>query len=184
MTMTHDELVTVARSWLIKSWRRTGRQGARGGCSVVLSELTSSAFETPDAIGWCENRSFLIECKVSRSDFRADTRKFVRRNAEMGVGNFRYYMAPVGLILPQQLPTGWGLIEVNESMRARVVVDSGPFQPDRDSELRMMLSLLRRLDIPNGKHAAIRSYTIKGDREPRAKVTMTKPVPVPVERTV
>ena len=53
----------------------------------------------------------LVECKVSRSDFLADKAKPHRHVG--GIGNWRYYMAPEGLISPNELPEKWGLVEVN-----------------------------------------------------------------------
>lgn len=53
----------------------------------------------------------LVECKVTRSDFLADKAKPHRHVG--GIGNWRYYMAPEGLISPEELPEKWGLVEVN-----------------------------------------------------------------------
>ncbi|HEX9959843.1 MAG TPA: hypothetical protein VGB00_02855, partial [Pyrinomonadaceae bacterium] len=82
---THAELVAIAREWL-----KTHH------CSVVVSEITSAASEQPDAIGWRGGNSILIECKVSRSDFLADRKKSFREHLEMGMGDYRYFLAPVG----------------------------------------------------------------------------------------
>lgn len=53
----------------------------------------------------------LVECKVSRADFLADKAKPHRHAG--GVGNWRYFLAPEGLIAPDELPAKWGLVEVN-----------------------------------------------------------------------
>lgn len=102
--MTHDELVLRAVRWL----RGTRR------CGVVLAELTTVAPMVPDAIGWADagTWSVLIECKTSRSDFRADAKKPHRRPGVVGVGQERWYMAPPGLLNPEELPEEWGLLEV------------------------------------------------------------------------
>lgn len=50
---------------------------------------------------------------MSRSDFLQDRRKPHRVSPQLGMGAFRYFMAPVGLIAVDELPEKWGLIEVN-----------------------------------------------------------------------
>ena len=103
--MTHDELVARAVRWL----RGTQR------CSVVVSETVSGAFEEPDAIGWRNVfHSILVECKTSRADFFAEMKPKHRRMPMMGMGKWRYYMTPPGLLRVEELPTEWGLLEVHE----------------------------------------------------------------------
>jgi len=101
--MTHDELVDRAARWL----RNTRK------CGVVATEEQSAAGVVPDAIGWKSYASYLIECKVTRSDFLADQKKFHRRYPEYGMGNHRYYMTPPGLLSSDELPEDWGLLEVD-----------------------------------------------------------------------
>ncbi len=50
----------------------------------------------------------LVECKVSRADFLADMAKPHRYSG--GVGNWRYYVAPEGVISPDELLAKWGLV--------------------------------------------------------------------------
>ena len=58
--MTHADLVQQAINWL-KGY----------GCGVILSEQSCASGEMPDAIGWKRAcHSVLIECKISRADFR------------------------------------------------------------------------------------------------------------------
>ena len=58
--MTHKQLCTRISLWLKNVQRYT----------VVATELSTAASETPDVIGWHGMaESILIECKVSRSDF-------------------------------------------------------------------------------------------------------------------
>jgi len=97
----HDELVEKAKRFL-KSF----------GCGFVAGDPFNTPLtkETPDAIGWYNGLSFLIECKVSRSDFLADAKKDFRINPEKGMGDWRFYMCPENVISPDELPDGWGLI--------------------------------------------------------------------------
>ena len=108
---THAALVLRAARWLKNNQR----------CGVVLVEPQSFQAEIPDAIGWVRQSSFLIECKATRADFLSDAKKTFRRRPERGMGEFRYYMTPVGLIDKSELPDRWGLIEVH-GRRSRVIV--------------------------------------------------------------
>src|SRR4051794_41072541 len=58
--------------------------------AVIATEISTAASETPDAFGFTSAaHSLLVKCKVSVPDFRADRRKFFRRYAHCGMGNFR-----------------------------------------------------------------------------------------------
>lgn len=133
--MTHKDMVDRAGKWL----RGTGK------CSVVLQELVTGAGIVPDAIGWYSATSILIECKVSRADFFRDTKKVCYFNPhEFGVGCFRYYMVPAGLVKPAEMPPGWGLLEVGPRS-VKMVVKAKPFHLRRhDVEITLLLSALRR----------------------------------------
>ena len=113
---THADLVTVAAEWLWKSCKlptgqASGSATYRVRCAVVITEMGSNAWEEPDAIGWTSGSSILVECKASRSDFRSDAAKPYRRNPETGMGEFRYYLTPKGLLDLDEIPPRWGLIE-------------------------------------------------------------------------
>lgn len=73
--------------------------------------------ERVDAILFSTGSSYMIETKISRADFFADSSKDFRINPEKGVGRYRYYACPEGLILPEELPSKWGLIYVREGNR-------------------------------------------------------------------
>lgn len=150
---THAGLVKRARTYLKHEC----------GCGVVLTELVAlhAVGEVPDAIGWCVDMqlSILIECKTSRSDFRRDLNKLHRAMPHYGVGVYRFYMAPEGVIPAGQLPEGWGLIEVNS--RRQVWMKAGPdgakpynwrdgdpswrFTTNMRAEKALLLSALRRV---------------------------------------
>jgi hypothetical protein len=100
--MTHSQLVEKAVRWL-RSYR----------CGVVLSEQACVSGEMPDAIGWKRAcHSVLVECKVTRADFLADRAKPFRLKPEQGVGMERFYLTPPGLLRPEEVPAGWGLLEL------------------------------------------------------------------------
>lgn len=111
--MTHAELCKLAVGWLKRPYSRGGH-----GCKVAIDEcITGWSGEIPDAIGYCStgqplrDGTVLVECKVSRADFLADSAKPHRQVG--GVGNWRYFMAPEGLIQLAEIPPKWGLVEVN-----------------------------------------------------------------------
>ena len=54
----------------------------------------------------------MIETKITRYDFLADKNKKFRKDPSLGIGKYRYYACPKGLIKIEELPEKWGLIEV------------------------------------------------------------------------
>jgi len=119
-------------------------------CGVVLSEQACASGEMPDAMGWKKAcHSVLIECKVTRADFLADRAKPFRQQPETGVGSERYYLAPRGLIRIEELPCGWGLLEVcgreieMTKRSAKNLRSLTGFQ----YEMNLLLASLRRVEI-------------------------------------
>ena len=140
--MNHVELVERAVKWLKNTFH----------CRVVLSELVAytNSGETPDVIGWVNNRSILVECKISKSDFYADKRKRSRINGMPALGHWRFYLSLPGIIT-SQIPDGWGLYEVHGK---KIIHNGGlkysnmknpPFESDRASEVAMLVSALASL---------------------------------------
>jgi hypothetical protein len=117
------------------------------GCTVAMKELKTWNSETPDVIGfWAGGKSMLIECKASRNDFLADKNKHFRRETEMGMGNERYFLAEDGIINIEDLPDGWGLLKITDK-QIREVKKSAHFESNKNAELTMIISVLRRLEI-------------------------------------
>jgi hypothetical protein len=132
--MTHDELVLVAVKWL----RNTKN------CSVVFAELSTSAAEIPDAIGWnASGRSVLVEVKTSLSDFYADRKKIRSRFPSLAVGNQRWYLTEPGVIPHHLIPSYWGLIEFT-GRRCMIRKRATTQKCSQTNELRMLISACRR----------------------------------------
>lgn len=139
----HDLLVLRAERWL-KSV----------GCAFAIRDpFRCLAEEQPDAIGWREGISVLVEVKTSRSDFYADRKKPFRRDPESGMGNWRFYMCPPELIQADELPEGWGLIWATPKRVIQsfsVPPNTGwfkaPFSGNRQAESLILTSVIRRLD--------------------------------------
>lgn len=139
--LTHAQLVRAAYEWVLK----------RGSCGVAFREFRTSASEFPDVIGFGCGTSTLIECKVSRADFYADAKKKFRGQPERGMGNYRYYCCPTGLIRKAELPLGWGLLYVDQSLDCRAVLKPSrvehKFPSNVKAEHQLMYSALRRLHL-------------------------------------
>jgi hypothetical protein len=137
--MTHAQLVDRAVRWL-RSYR----------CGVVLSEQACASGEMPDAIGWKQAcHSVLVECKVTRSDFLADRAKPFRQMPEKGVGSERFYLTPPDLVDIEELPAGWGLLEL---CRGRVEMVQSSAKKLRTAigfryEMNLLLASLRRVEV-------------------------------------
>jgi hypothetical protein len=137
--MTHALLVRTAVAWL-----------RRYRCGVVLSEQACISGEMPDAIGWKRAcHSVLVECKVSRADFLADRAKLFRQRPELGVGCERFYLVPRGLVRPDELPAGWGLLEFHNRRIETVRASRKSLRGDEGfrCEMNLLLASLRRVEI-------------------------------------
>lgn len=144
----HRHLCEKGAAWLAKS--------CRVKFPIVAHEFYSAAeLERPDVIGFNSLHSLLIEVKTSRRDFLADAKKPIRIHPELGIGDFRFYLCPSGLITPEDLPPRWGLLWYDgRSIEIIVdVLDTGNYissgNPNRFekhvmNERRIMYSLLRR----------------------------------------
>ena len=144
--INHKELVD--RAFLYLKWSFC--------CSVVFKERVASTSENPDAIGFGGSAgTILIECKASRADFFFDKKKWFRRRPEEGMGYRRFFMAPVGMLEPSEMPDGWGLLEVYEkppraqTRTVKMAKESNTFFENRNvnAEVKYLVSAIRRLDI-------------------------------------
>ena len=140
--MTHAELVKRAERWLLNQ-----------GCAFALTELAAETItrETPDAIGWKDAKAILIECKTSRADFAADQKKWFRRKAADGLGRYRYYLCPKGVLQTEEMPEKWGLLWAYPK-QTRKIKESAEFIDDRygygrNGELKMLISVIRRAHL-------------------------------------
>ncbi len=149
MGALHADLVTKAAAWL-KAKR----------CSVVITDMVSSAGETPDAIGFNSFRTILIECKASRADFRADALKASRHHGR-GMGNERYFLAVAGVLKPEEMPEGWGLLEVwpEGNIRQKRAPVYSP--ANREGEMSLLVSAIRRIGQNPPTGVSIKCYTME-----------------------
>lgn len=172
---THGDLCNLAVKWLKRPQSNNGH-----GCCIAFSEVRSGwSGEVPDAIGFRRkgggnDGSVVVEVKVTRSDFLVDAKKPHRSKG--GLGNWRYYMCPEGLILPDEIPEGWGLLWVNS--RGHIKPKAGPSNvmastqnwlavcealtefrkdSDQDRELFIVVKMLARVGDPEKVNAKLRA---------------------------
>ena len=120
----HTRLCVLAQRWLMRPNSAGGP-----GCGFAITEGWGDGLgEKPDAVGWrrspLDGGAIVVEAKVSRADFLADARKPHRLNPSQGVGRWRYYLCPEGLIEPNELPARWGLLYVTRRGSVRAI--AGP----------------------------------------------------------
>lgn len=104
----------------------------------------------PDAIGWkgaCH--SVVVECKVSRADFLADREKPFRKKPHLGLGCERFYLTPAGMLQPEELPGGWGLVESRGRAVEMVHASVKNMRSARgfQYEMNLLLASLRRVEV-------------------------------------
>ena len=139
--MKHDDLTLLGAKWL----KQHTKNIIVPNCREIAIDLSTATItgEQPDIIGWCSWASVLIETKVSRPDFLADKKKSFRINPNLGVGNFRYYLVPEGLIKENELPDNWGMLcYSNSGIEIRRAANK--VKSNLDCERTILLSLMRR----------------------------------------
>lgn len=147
--LTHSDLCLIAERFL-----------RNNGFKVAFHDRFVAAVSTgeqPDAIGFRNLASCLIEVKCSRSDFLADKKKPFRIEPEKGMGDWRFFMCEPGIITAADLPPGWGLLHVKNGRVYKVAGwpgnalwcarDYKPFQANKQAECDYMYSALRRMQI-------------------------------------
>lgn len=158
---THASLVMAAAIWLRGSRR----------CKAVLTEIASCYDEIPDVIGWLGGgSSIVVEVKISREDFLRDARKPFRRHPERGMGIYRYFFVPRGLLQPGDVPRNFGLAELRGE-RVFILRKPVPFaEYNWRNEMHLLVSAVDRVT---------RGYGLKafGPLQPDRVVTDTPRAP-------
>lgn len=131
--MNHRELCEVGAKFLKRPESSNGH-----GCHFSIIEAACYG-ENPDVFGIRHGTTepyeyngvqyecghdvgtVLLEAKISRADFIADRKKPHRIRPETGIGKWRYFICPKGLIDVKELPDKWGLIYVSPSGRCNIV---------------------------------------------------------------
>jgi hypothetical protein len=156
--MSHDELVEAARRWCAKRY------------PVVITEMATWAQEIPDVLAFTAEYSLLIECKASREDFFADSKKPWRD--KKGVGKYRAYFTEKGLLLPGEVPYPWGLYELVNGKVFNTVPPEKIADHNYQGEQMILVSALRRIGIRSTDGVSIRCYTAQTQN--RATLTVAE----------
>lgn len=139
--MKHTELVNISAKWLKKHYQN----GVLPNCPIVSKELKTlnGSGEIPDIMGFCNGASVMLEIKVNKADFLNDHKKR-HRKADYGMGNYKYYVCPYGLIHHTELPDKWGLIYFNADGSLEIAHKGKSSVANLRAERDYLYSMLRR----------------------------------------
>ena len=141
---THKELVEIGYRWARRSKPRNAIP-CYSSCKLAFKEIKSFVPEEPDVIAFNSWISILIECKATRNDFLSDKNKDFRNFTEMGMGQYRFYLANEGIIKPEELPDNWGLLE-SRSRGVHIIKDPIEFKKyNLEGERTLLCSIVRRI---------------------------------------
>lgn len=179
----HKGLVALGEKWL-----------RRQGFAVTASELvTSGTREQADVIGFRSTCSALIEAKATRADFLADARKPHRLAGGLGV--YRFYLCPPGVIEVEDLPERWGLLYADGRRVLEVLRPTGNGWPsfgaqfgdwpafqhaaDTEAERGVLFSIARRRSLSRSDEryeARLQGETRRADRLARENYDLAEKV--------
>lgn len=154
----HKRLVSLGANWLLKhSPSKSDFDCLKSG--IVVTEITSFTSESPDVLGFAnDDKTVLLEAKISRADFKRDSKKHFRIYPKNGMGDFRMYITPPGLIKKEELPNGWGLLEVGENDRIKVIKYAEKQEADKRAEHIVLKSIIRRIGQNPPEGVSIKCY--------------------------
>jgi len=158
---THNQLSEIAAKWLKRHTQNT----LIPNCATIALDLKTLEQEKPDVIGWNGACSIMIEVKVGRGDYLQDFRKPFRQIPERGVGQFRYYCCPTGLIKENEIPSSWGLLYFNEKNKIEIIKVAKIQEANLRAERNILISMLRRKfnshneTESNRQHSSIATFT-------------------------
>ncbi len=169
--INHDTLVQAGSKWL-------------ASCAPVVVTELSGGQEEADVIAFgCNLRkrmgkkyfkelfippmygygTIIIECKASITDFKVDAKKDFRIDPGKGMGDYRFYLTPPGLVSIEDLLPGWGLIEMH-GKKIKIMHCSQVFkETSRGAEVGVLTSVIRRIAPEKGNHMSmkVKHYTLE-----------------------
>jgi hypothetical protein len=84
------------------------------------------------------------EVKVSRADWLRELKQPRKRKQAMALSQEFFIAAPAGIVRPDELPEGCGLIEVTQDLTSRVVA-AAPQRPVADPPWQFVAAIARRV---------------------------------------
>jgi hypothetical protein len=91
------------------------------------------------------NVSRCYEIKISRSDFKSEIRKPLKRRPGLRLANEFYFVTPENLLDPAEIPPECGLMEVNSKGNLKIKLQA-PFRDIMPPTWLFMSAICRRLD--------------------------------------
>ena len=158
----HYELCVEGAKWLHRrkyDWQKCQKKDCyrsefcehcRQIYDYVAVELCVYGAENTDVWGYScgDSSSAVIEVKTSHSDFLADKKKWWRsKEAEdrgFQAGTRRWFLCPEGVIKPDELPEGWGLLYWDGKKIRHIVAPTITNRNTSRADLIMLTSILRR----------------------------------------
>ena len=137
---SHDELSLIVAKWL----KKHSKNILIPNCATIALDIKTLEQEKPDVIGWNGCSSTMIEVKVARGDFLQDFKKPFRKYPKIGVGQYRYYCCPNGLINESELPENWGLLYLNNKNKIEIIKVAEIQKANMIAERNILISLIRR----------------------------------------
>lgn len=141
---THKEVADIITAYFMAS----------GRIRIICKEMRSKLKEVPDIYAVDRRGTYMVEVKVSHKDFLADAKKPSRKRPKEGLGKWRYYACPEGIIKPEEVPPKWGLIYVYNDGSIEIIkgkkftksVDESryTFQMNHELEYWALYALLRK----------------------------------------
>jgi len=102
-----------------------------------------------------ESKKFVriaYEIKVSRSDFLHEINSPEKRFQAMQFSNQFYFVAPKGLIKPEEIPEQTGLIEVDERLNTMRIIEA-PYRETEPPTWKFLASVVRRVAREEAKES-------------------------------
>lgn len=140
----------------------------------VAVELCTVGTENCDVWGFDGEYTAVIEVKTSHADFLADKKKWFRSKVAeeecLQAGKFRWYLCPEGVIKPEELPEGWGLLYWN-GKKIIHIKGAASHKNTARADLLILSSILRRENFPakiyNYRHqnTTIKPQKVYGNNE-------------------
>lgn len=153
----HKRLVDLGAKWLLKHSPTKEIYCSHSG--IIVTEIKSYTNESPDILGFAhDDKTVLLEAKISRADFKGDSKKFFRVKPEYGMGDFRSFITPKGLIKPEELPEKWGLIEVDEKDRIKIIKHAERQEANKKAEHIVLKSIIKRIGQNPPEGVSIKCY--------------------------
>jgi hypothetical protein len=112
---THKELKELAAHWL--KGKVTDLVSNEVKLFVKRKKLVADAV----GINLKKKEVRFIEVKVSKADLRRDALLSDERFSYAKIGHYAYIMSPVGVLDPEDIPPGYGHLEVHEGGAVHVV---------------------------------------------------------------